>query len=218
MKKLLWLALLLPTFVIAEVSETQHARLETHCAKDPGSNNKGRIKSCWAEEVKGRLETLEENTGNPVEGGNPIMAVDSNGLVIGELVSIGERVYGLGRGFTVFTTQEYLEVDILMQPGGYGQGLLYRTTDCSGVPFSINFNGTVFTARQLDGVLAKYYVSKDSVALNIRFHSVGGSDMGTCHTIPEGSLGWYHPASQNVPAITGVADIIYELPITFQRQ
>jgi hypothetical protein len=147
-----------------------------------------------------------------LEGGRSIKAVDANNLVIGELVSISyTELY-------VFTTQEYLEVNISMSPDVRSDSLYYVTTDCTGAPYSDFPNGTVYLALQPDGVNAKYYTPKTSVAQIITIQSAASNFSGPCLSIPGESPRWYFPASQNVPAITGVADIMYALPITFQRQ
>jgi hypothetical protein len=219
MKKLIWLALLLPTFVIADVSDAQHAQLATHCAKDPGTTNKARIQSCWAEEAKGRLETLEENTGNPGESAMSIKAVDANDMVIGELVTL-ERSGNWG--FDAFSSLEYLEVNIPMIPEiGEQSGLFYLTTDCTGAAYSDNQNGTVYLALQPDGVYAKYYAPKSSLAQFVTIQSYTNIFTGSpspCAASPGDPPQWWFPAIQNVPAITGVENIMYTLPITFQRQ
>jgi hypothetical protein len=155
-----------------------------------------------------------------LEGAMSIKAIDANDLVIGELVSVDAAWDML---FDVFTLQEYLEVDIPMTPkfGQYAR-LLYLTTDCTGAAYSHYPNGTVFLALQLNSVYAKYYIPKASVAQNITPQSSTSDSLGPCHILRGLPIGenpdWYFPASQNVPAITGVADVMYTLPITFQRQ
>ena len=147
-----------------------------------------------------------------LEGGMSIKAVDANNLVIGELVSLDHQ------SLSVFTTQEYLEVNIATSPNPRSDSLLYLTTNCTGAPYSENPSGTVYLASQPDGVHAKYYTPKTSLAQIITVQSVASAFMGPCQTSARNPPAWYFPASQNVPAITGVENTMYALPITFQRQ
>jgi hypothetical protein len=155
-----------------------------------------------------------------LEGAMSIKAIDANNLVIGELISVNA---GFDRSFDVITSQKYLEVDIPMSPRfGNDAFLLYLTTDCTGAAYSYYPNGTVYLALQLNGTYAKYYTPKSSVAQIVtplsQTNIPDTFSPGPCRTVGGEPPEWLFPASQNVPAITGVADIMYTLPITFQRQ
>ena len=158
--------------------------------------------------------TSNETRIEALESVKSIKAVDANGLVIGELISIDAKY---GTHFNVFTSQEYLEVNIPMTPDFNNEYTLLRflTTDCTGAAYTIYPNGTVYLVSPPGGVYVKYYTPKSSVAQNVTVQSytVG---LGPC-TSDVRTL-WMFSANQNVPAITGVADIMYTLPITFQRQ
>ena len=104
-----------------------------------------------------------------------------------------------------------------MDPGISRKVLYYLTTDCTGAPYSYFPNGTVYLAGQPDGVFEKYYTPKISVAQNITPLSFTNFPSEPCYVFTQ-STQWLFPASKNVPDITGVANIMYALPITFQRQ
>jgi hypothetical protein len=142
----------------------------------------------------------------------PPVVVDGNGTEIGQLISIGENVWGL-----MAINQFGYIVSVDFDDGNLGRGLLvYESADCSGTPYTrTRLVGTVEIYFDPVGAPGLYYVDKTAVPIpNVNVSSL--SFETGCESFPPGGPETVWPVSVNDPAVTGVSNASYPIPIRIE--
>lgn len=147
----------------------------------------------------------------------PPVVVDGNGNEIGQLISIGENLSSL-----IAITQAGYLVNISFWDGSLPRNSLsYESSDCSGTPYAsffYAFSGLVFRSYDSLGNPGVYYIDKAAVPvtnLNICSSSFEYPEPGCQPGCGAAEPAW--PVSINDPAVTGVSNTTYPLPIRFDR-
>ena len=138
------------------------------------------------------------------------VVLDGDDNLIGMLVDIDQDVEP---AVVVLTPQAYF---VSIQLGGgslfnYPGMMFFATSNCSGTPYSNSPAGNVFGAFDAAGVPALFYTDRASVAI-ADFNYLSYGTQSSCTTM-SGTLDFAWPAVPNDPAVTGVSDQVYSLPI-----
>jgi len=139
---------------------------------------------------------------------------DGSGARIGRLVSISSDV---GYVFARVITDKSFIFELRLADGSmdtYAAPLFFTTVNCSGTAYlSSNPGGFVSVAYDLAGVPKPFYTAKDSLptAESLQFFSMTTGGGCASQSVTSG-FGW--TAIPNDPAVTGVSNSPYSVPIT----
>jgi len=139
------------------------------------------------------------------------VVMDGNDSEIGRLISIGENHWSV----EIITQQGFL-ITLSVGTGAIGTGtLFFASMDCSGAGYVANsIGGYVENMYDSTGVPNLQYVDKNSVPIS-NFISASLTFSGGCFTQPDAGLTVF-PVLPNDPAITGITNSTFQLPIKIQ--
>ena len=157
--------------------------------------------------------SIDDNDSRITDNSAPVVT-DGGSARIGTLVSISDDV---GFVFAKILSDQSFIFQLRLADGSletYPAPLLFNTVDCSGTAYLTNNpGGFASVAFDLAGVPRLYYVAKGSLATaeNFQFSSMttGGGCMSQAGTV---GFGW--SAAPNDPAVTGISNSAYSVPIT----
>ena len=134
---------------------------------------------------------------------------DSDGNRIGRLLSITDDAKFL----SVLTDQSFI-IQIRIGNGSldtFVGNLMFESVDCSGEPYSSTASGFVTVAYDLAGLAKLFYTAKDSLPTELlAVSSMSGAE--GCQPFG-GFFGYVWPVWPNDPAITGVSNSAYSVPL-----
>ena len=140
------------------------------------------------------------------------LVFDANGTEIGQLISIGENLWGL----LAINQSGYIQ-NVSFRDGALDGGtLVYQSSDCAGTPFATDtFGGHVQTYFDSFGNPNLYYVDKAAGPIS-NFTSGSLSFERGCFVQSDlNSVVW--PVTVNDPSVTGISSLSYSLPIRIER-
>ncbi len=168
-----------------------------------------------AAEVNANFSAIETAVNDNDSRISALIVRDGNDVEIGTLVEVSRD---FNPSVKLMTQEDYV-FEVFLGDGRvieslmFSGNLVFSSIDCTGPAFAAVGNGFVMGRHGLTGVIALYYVPKDSLAVpNFSYGSL--TDSSGCNVV-SGTVPFAWSMLPNDQNITGAANTPYPLPIKF---